>query len=187
MSCSTFWGGGGFDTDKSSAPKPPEQTMQWHPGNELTSARFVQVKRVAINSAVNCLEKGLGGVKEAPLRWSNYPSQGRHSPQKFSFVVDSFSLFAIVLCQSVSMSTGRHNEDPPLRGGLLFSTLSLLQGRFGAASTPIGGMTMTRSESFVLLLLSLMGGSYVLLGGFPAMMFSGTNGGGATIVESPSL
>jgi hypothetical protein len=64
-------------------PKPPEQTGQWHPGNELTSARIVEVKSIAINSAVDCLEKGLGGVKQAPSWWSNYPSQGRPSPQNF--------------------------------------------------------------------------------------------------------
>jgi hypothetical protein len=44
-------------------PKPPEQTGQWHPGNKLTSARFVEVKSIAINSAIDCLEKGLRGVK----------------------------------------------------------------------------------------------------------------------------
>ncbi len=38
-------------------PEPPEQTGRWHPGNEFTSARFVEVKSVAIDSAADCLEK----------------------------------------------------------------------------------------------------------------------------------
>jgi hypothetical protein len=85
------------------------------------------------------------------------------------------------------MSTGHRDKDPPPPGGLLSSALSSLQGRFGAASIPIGGTTTTRGESFVSSVSSLMGGSNVLPGGLPATGWSGINGGGATSVESPSL
>jgi hypothetical protein len=85
------------------------------------------------------------------------------------------------------MSTDHCDEDPPLPGGVLSSALSLLQGQFGMASTPVGGTTLTRGESFVLLVSLLMGGSYVLLGGLPATGLSGPNTRGATIVQSPSI
>jgi hypothetical protein len=85
------------------------------------------------------------------------------------------------------MSTDHRNKDPPLLRWLLSSTLSSLQGQFGIDSTTVGGTTLTRVESFVLSVSLLMGGSYVLLGGLPAMGLSGPNDGGATIVESPSI
>jgi hypothetical protein len=83
-------------------------------------------------------------------------------------------------------SSGRCNEDPPPSGGLHSSTLSSLQGRFGAAS-PVGGRAVTRGESFVSSVLPVLGGSYVYPGGLLSRGLSGDNGGGTTIVGAQSL
>jgi hypothetical protein len=115
------------------------------------------------------------------------PITGLTFSSKFSSAVAGFSLFAVVLCQSNSMSTDHCNKDPPLPGGLLSSALSLLQGQFGMASTPVSERTSTRGELFVSSVSLLMGGSYVLPGGLPATGLSGPNNGGANIVESPSI
>jgi hypothetical protein len=54
------------------------------------------------------------------------------------------------------------------------------------AGTNVGGMALQRGKSFVLLVSSLMSGSYVLLGGLLRMGLLGNGVGGTIIVESPS-
>ena len=99
---------------------------------------------------------------------------------KFSSAVAGLSSFAIIPCQS-AMSSDPNRNAPAL--GLLSSTLSSLQGRFAAVSTPVGGTAVARGESLVSSVSSVLGGgSYVLPGGF-----GGRGPSGATIVESPSV
>ena len=82
------------------------------------------------------------GVKQAPSRQM---SQGQHSPP-------IFLPWCLSLCRrlvpSTTMSYDRRLEDSPPTTEVLSSALNALQGRFTTSSTPIGGTTTGRGESF---------------------------------------
>jgi hypothetical protein len=75
-----------------------------------------------------------------------------------------------------------HDRGPPPLGPL-GSTLSNLLGGLATSSTPAGGAATGRGESFA---LALLGGGYVVPGGYSDSGLARSGIAGATIVRSPS-
>ena len=86
-------------------------------------------------------------------------------------MVAGLSLFTVVPSHSAMSYDPKCQSDKP-SSGLLSSALSLLQGRFTAASMPGGGTAVARGKSFVLLVTSVMGDSYVIPGGGVMAVFA---------------
>jgi hypothetical protein len=115
----------------------PEQTRRRHPGNKLTSAAVVEVRRCN-RPPLTARQKRLVGGQTVPSRRRNYPTQGRHSPQKLSSAVIGSSLSIAVPCQPIWVPPAVAMRIPPHRGDF-FHPPSPLYRVVSARPFPSGG------------------------------------------------